>query len=250
MTVLLLGNKSDCPGRQVPTQEGEVLAKVQQQHELIISSCFLEALGITFYFHRSMPLDSWSAALPQAKMWTSPWKLWPGNYFGFFFKIISTCFTWHLWNANVLTNCFSTGYWVIKLSYERKPQCCRKSPDRKNHQDVAEEKPKAKENEMMNVFLYCFCHSNITPFLHFGKIHFIFSVQLVQYGCKQAFLQYLCIKLRFLVDFWTTCVVVNWCVYSFNELPAHAACCSCMLWTLTEVCADFCLALVWWASLP
>lgn len=32
VTILLLGNKSDCAERQVPTQEGEILAKVQKQH--------------------------------------------------------------------------------------------------------------------------------------------------------------------------------------------------------------------------
>lgn len=32
VTVLLLGNKSDCAERQVPTQKGEILAKVQEPH--------------------------------------------------------------------------------------------------------------------------------------------------------------------------------------------------------------------------
>lgn len=37
VAILLLGNKSDCAERQVPTQEGEILAKVQEPHQLIIS---------------------------------------------------------------------------------------------------------------------------------------------------------------------------------------------------------------------
>lgn len=68
VTILLLGNKSDCAERQVPTQKGEILAKVQEPHQLIISCCIPEALKVTFKFHRSTTLNSWSAVSPQAKM--------------------------------------------------------------------------------------------------------------------------------------------------------------------------------------
>lgn len=148
VTVLLLGNKNDHPKRCVTTQEGETLAKVWLCG-IFESRICTRVIQIIKRFSKIRRFTSTGERLWIHGVQRCHWRKCDpvfGNfgqvtrYTTFYF---SYAVTFNVLCCNTASHshisfcCLSlSGCWGKKLTQERKPQCCPKSPRRRN-QDVA-----------------------------------------------------------------------------------------------------------------